>query len=93
MKEFELKVINELIKVYLDLYEGDMITEKVREVYDELTPASTILSDYVNQSVSRLFPFAYPNIDLERKPISKKEIKDILEKLKDIKSKLENDIS
>jgi len=93
MKEFELKAINELIKIYLDLYEEDITTEKVKEIYDELTPASTLLNDYVNQSVSKLFSFAYPNVDPERKPMSKEEIKNILEKLKNRKSELENDLS
>ena len=91
MKEFELKAINELIKIYLDLYEEDITTEKVKEIYDELTPASTLLNDYVNQSVSNLFSFAYPNVDPERKPMSKEEIKNILEKLRSRKLELEND--
>lgn len=89
MKEFDLKAINELINVYLDLYDGRIITDKAKALYDELTPASTLLNDFTNQSVSKLFPFAYPGVDPERKPISKEEIKNILEKLKNKKLELE----
>ena len=95
MKEFELKAIDKLIKIYVNLYNGNTISETVKGIYDELTPASTLLSDFINQSVSKLFSYAYPNVDLERKPMSKEEIKNVLETLKDRKSKLEkqNDIS
>ena len=91
MKELEQKAIRELIDVYnIYILTGinKKLTDKAKFVYNEYIPANTLLGEKVMEAVGKLFPIAYPNVGSGLKPLLKKEARNIIKKLINVKNKI-----
>jgi hypothetical protein len=92
MLELELDAIEKLLMLYSELYKkpiSSQISHIARDIYNNLIPANTMLSDDVNFAVNRLFSVAYPDVDPDRTVPSKEEILQILQNLRKLKLSLE----
>ena len=85
MKELEDKAKKDLLNLYnkiLILNDDTLVEDEAKKVYNEYIPAKPLLSEKIMNLVGQLFPFAYPNSKSGLKKPSMKEIKEIINELK-----------
>jgi len=96
MKELEKMAVKGLIETYqLFIFKGIIkeVTDKARSVYNEFIPGGNLLRETIMGMIGSLFAIAYPDVNSGLNPPTKKEAKEILEKLKKLQKELEWNIA